>query len=256
LRGYSHATILVLKRLYLKSLHKKHIKMKKVFSLFVIISLSYSLAEGQTVKETRDLKGFTSVGFGIAGNLYIKIGPQFSVELEGNKGDLSEVETVISGERLQIKHENWRFNFKEKVNVYVTMPELEGLGVSGSGRAEIQSTVKTEDLDLSVSGSGNIYTADLEVENLECSISGSGNMKLGGGSAADTEVSISGSGSFYGDLTKCETMEIHVSGSGSCTCNVAESLEASVSGSGNVTYSGNPRVDARVSGSGRVRSSN
>lgn len=230
--------------------------MKKVFALFVIISLSYSLAEGQTEKETRDLKGFTSVGFGIPGNLYIKIGPQFSVELEGSRGDLSEVETVISGERLQIKHENWRFDFKEKVNVYITMPELEGLGVSGSGRAEIQSTVKTEDLELNVSGSGNIYTTGLEVENLECGISGSGNIKLGGGKAADAEVSISGSGSFSGDMTECETMEVQVSGSGNCTCNVTGSLEASVSGSGNVTYSGNPRVDARVSGSGRVRTSN
>ncbi|MFH0842068.1 MAG: head GIN domain-containing protein [Bacteroidota bacterium] len=230
--------------------------MKKALVLIIVTGLIYGLAAGQTVKETRDLKGFTSVGFGVPGNLYIKIGPQFSVELEGSSGDLREVETVITGERLQIKHDNWRFDFREKVNVYVTMPELEGLGVSGSGRADIQSTVKTEDLDLSVSGSGNIYTADLEVENLECSISGSGNMKLGGGSAADTEVSISGSGSFYGDLTKCETMEVHVSGSGNCTCNVTESLEASVSGSGNVTYSGNPRVDARVSGSGRVRTAN
>lgn len=230
--------------------------MKKALLLLFILSLTCGISTGQTVKESRDLKGFTSVGFGIPGSLYIKIGPQFSVELEGEKGDLAEIETVISGERLQIKHDNWRFNFREKVNVYITMPELEGLGVSGSGKAEIQSKVITEDLDLSVSGSGNIYTSDLEVENLECSISGSGNMKLGGGNASDTEVSISGSGSFYGDITKCETMEVHVSGSGNCTCNVTGSLEASVSGSGNVTYSGNPRIDARVSGSGRVRSAN
>lgn len=230
--------------------------MKKALLLLFILSLTYSISTGQTVKESRDLKGFTSVGFGISGSLYIKIGPQFSVELEGEKGDLAEIETVISGERLQIKHDNWRFNFREKVNVYITMPELDGLGVSGSGKAEIQSKVVSEDLDLSVSGSGNIYTSGLEVENLECSISGSGNMKLGGGNASDAEVSISGSGSFYGDMTECETMEVHVSGSGNCTCNVTGSLEASVSGSGNVTYSGNPRVDARVSGSGRVRSAN
>jgi len=210
--------------------------MKRAAAFLVIMSLVYGFSEGQTVKETRDVKGFTSVGLGIAGNLYIKIGPQFSIEFEGEKNDLEEVITELSGERLQIKHENWRFHFKNKVNVYVTMPELTGLGVSGSGRAEIQSAVKTEDFDLSVSGSGNIYTADLDVENLECHISGSG--------------------SFYGEMTKCETMEVHVSGSGNCTCQVTGSLEASVSGSGNVTYTGNPKIDARVSGSGHVRSVN
>ena len=230
--------------------------MKRAAAFVIIISLVYGFSAGQTVKETRNVKGFTSVGFGIAGNLYIKIGPQFKVELEGEKGDLDEVITELSGERLQIKHDNWRFQFREKVTVYVTMPEIDGLGVSGSGKAEILDAVKGEDLDLSVSGSGNLFTSDLSVENLECHISGSGNIKLGGGNAKDTEVSISGSGNFNGEMAKCETMEVHVSGSGNCTCQVTGSLEASVSGSGNVTYTGNPRIDARVSGSGRVRSSN
>ena len=36
------------------------------------------------------------------------------------------------------------------------MPELNGLGVSGSGKAEIKDAVKTDDLNLSVSGSGKI----------------------------------------------------------------------------------------------------
>src|SRR4030042_4122030 len=230
--------------------------MKRAAAFVIIISLVFGFSAGQTVKETRDVKGFTSVGFGIAGNLYIKIGPQFKVELEGEKGDLDEVITELSGERLQIKHDNWRFQFREKVTVYVTMPEIDGLGVSGSGKAEILDAVKGEDLDLSVSGSGNLFTSDLSVENLECHISGSGNIKLGGGNAKDTEVSISRSGNFNGEMAKCETMEVHVSGSGNCTCQVTGSLEASVSGSGNVTYTGNPRIDARVSGSGRVRSSN
>jgi hypothetical protein len=230
--------------------------MKRAALFLVIISLVYGFSAGQTVKEIRDLKGFTSVGFGIAGNLYVNIGPQFKVELEGDKDDIDEVVTEISGDRLQIKRDNWRFQFREKVNIYVTMPEMEGLGISGSGKAEILDGVKAEDLDLSVSGSGNLFTADLSVENLDCSISGSGNIKLGGGNASDAEVSISGSGNFNGERTKCETMEVHVSGSGNCVCQVTGSLEAGVSGSGNVTYTGNPKIDARVSGSGRVRSAN
>jgi len=229
--------------------------MKRAVLFLVIMSLVYSISAGQNIKETRDVKGFSTIGFGIAGNLYIKIGPEFSVILEGDKDDLEEVVTEITGDRLQIKHERWRFDFRERVDVYITMPELEALGVSGSGKAQVLDEVRTDDLELSVSGSGNLITADLTVENLECRISGSGNIRLGGGNAEDAEVSISGSGNFEGDEVKVETMEVGVSGSGNCRCYVTGSLEARVSGSGHVTYSGDPRIDARVSGSGRVRSS-
>ncbi len=228
--------------------------MKRAALLLVIMSLVYSVSAGQTVKESRDLDGFTTIGFGIAGNLYIEIGPQFSVVLEGDRDDLEDVVTDVIGDRLRIKQERWLFNFRGKVDVYITMPELEGLSVSGSGKAEVLDNLRTEGLDLSVSGSGNIITADLNVENLECSISGSGNIRFGGGSTEDAEVSISGSGNYYGDKVKTETMEVSVSGSGNCRCYVTGSLEARVSGSGHITYTGDPRIDARVSGSGRVRS--
>ena len=38
---------------------------------------------------------------------------------------------------------NWRMNMNERVTVYITMPELNALGVSGSGKAEIKDAVKT-----------------------------------------------------------------------------------------------------------------
>jgi len=207
------------------------------------------------VKETRDLKGFTKVNFGVPGNLYITFGSEFKVEMEGEKSFLEEIETEVSGDKLVIKKEDWHFSMNEKVTVYITMPELKGLGVSGSGKAEIKDPVKAENLNLSVSGSGKLYTASVDVTDLDCGISGSGDIILGGGGeTANADISISGSGNYSGEMFKIRSADIHISGSGHCTCNVTESLKASVSGSGNVTYLGSPKVDARVSGSGRVRS--
>jgi hypothetical protein len=231
--------------------------MKRIIfiSAIILIVASAGTAYGQSgSRETRDLKGFTKVNFGVSGNLYINFGPEFKVVLEGDKKYLDEIITEVSGNRLVIKKENWRFHFDEKVDVYVTMPEIEGLGVSGSGKAEIKDAVKSDGLNLSVSGSGKLYAHELSVSNLDCSISGSGDIILDNGTASKTEVSVSGSGNFSGESVKIGTANIHISGSGNCTCNVTESLVASVSGSGNVTYEGNPRVDAHVSGSGKVRS--
>lgn len=234
--------------------------MKKIIILLAFILSTIVFADfssGQSVvTETRDVKGFTKVNFGVSGNLYINLGPEFKVVIEGDKSILDDILTEVSGGRLVIKKENWRMNFNEKVTVTITMPELYGLGVSGSGKAEIRDAVKVSDLSLSVSGSGKLYTTDLMLSNLNCSISGSGDIVIGGnGKTGTADISISGSGNYTGEQLKIGTADVSISGSGNCTCNVTESLKGSISGSGNLTYLGNaPKVDTRVSGSGHVRS--
>jgi hypothetical protein len=225
-------------------------------AFFVTIIVAAGFSNGPSNEnETRNLSGFTKVNFGVSGDLYITIGNDFKVVLEGDKSYLDDIITEVSGDKLVIKKENWRQKFNEKVTVYITMPAIEGLGVSGSGSAEIKDPVKADNLDLSVSGSGKLYAADLTVSDLECRISGSGDIIITGkGNVNRAGISVSGSGNYTGDQVKIKTGEISISGSGSCSCNVTESLNAHVSGSGNVSYLGNPKIDARVSGSGRVRS--
>lgn len=233
--------------------------MKKVryLSLFVALLVMTTINSfGQsTEKETRNVSGFSEIGFGIAGNLYIKTGTEFSVVLEGDKKYLSEVETNVREGRLVIRTNNNRMFNNEKANVYITLPALKGLGVSGSGLARIESSIKNESLDLSVSGSGKILASEITTDELSCSISGSGDIILNaGGEIGKGDISISGSGNYSGETARFKSLEISVSGSGGCTVNVTESLDARISGSGNVNYLGNPKVNARVSGSGRVRS--
>lgn len=228
-----------------------------ILSFFIVaLAVTSCFAGNQSdEKETRDLTGFTKVNFGVAGNLYINLGPEYKVVLEGDRSLLSDIITEVRGGKLIIRRDDWRLRMNERVTVYITMPEINGLGVSGSGKAEIKDAVKTDDMNLNVSGSGKIYTSDLNVDRLDCGISGSGNIELGSkGNISRGDISISGSGNFTGESASIEAADISISGSGNCTVNVTETLRASVSGSGDVTYIGNPKLDARVSGSGKVRS--
>jgi hypothetical protein len=227
-----------------------------ISAFIVTVAITTGFSKDMSIeKETRNLTGFTKVNFGIAGDLFINIGSEFKVVLEGEKSLLDEIETEVSGSKLVIKNENWHIHGNGKVTVFITMPELTGLGVSGSGKAEIKDAIKAEDLDFSVSGSGRILTADLTLGKLNIGISGSGDVVVGGsGEAKNAEVHISGSGNYSGETLKISDADFSISGSGSCRCNVTDKLEASVSGSGNITYTGSPKIDARVSGSGRVKS--
>jgi hypothetical protein len=224
-------------------------------AILLVVLLFATSASAQT-KETRDVTGFTRVSFGVSGDLFINIGPEYKLVIEGDRKILDDIETVVSGDRLSIKKDNWRFSINdEKVTVHLTMPELEGLGVSGSGKAQIMDPLESDELHLGVSGSGKLMTASLNVDDLDCGISGSGDIILGSGGTIDNgTIAISGSGSFSGEEAEIDHLKVNVSGSGNCHCRAGDTLVASISGSGNVTYSGNPKIDARVSGSGHVRS--
>ena len=227
--------------------------MKKNLTLIILSVFLFSTSFAQK-KEIRDVDDFTAVSFGVAGELFLKQGSQFRVEIEGDEDLLDVIETYVQNDRLVIKKKNWRIKPNKKVTVYITMEEIDGLSVSGSGRLSSQGPINCDILNLGVSGSGKLNLENLSADEIDCGISGSGDVFISGKGADAGEISISGSGSFNGVDFEMEDVEVRISGSGNCKVNVVQELNARVSGSGDIYYTGNaPRVDAKVSGSGKVR---
>jgi putative autotransporter adhesin-like protein len=225
--------------------------MKKII-LVLTLSLVAVTIHAQK-KETRDVGDFTYVSFGIHGDLFIKQGSKNEVIIEGDKESIENIETYVSGDRLKIKTEsNWSWKNFSKVNVYITIKEFSGISVSGSGDAISDGVIKGDNVDLSVSGSGDIEL-DLLADDIDCSISGSGSMKLSGrGKAAS--LSISGSGKLDASEFEVETVKIRISGSGGAYVYATKELESRISGSGSVRYKGEPdKIANHSSGSGRLK---
>jgi hypothetical protein len=229
--------------------------MKKLLSSVFVLLLFVSAATAQdTYKETRNVTGFDEVSFCLAGEVYISIGQGYKVVLEGDKDYLDEIETKVTGGELVIKRDSWGNFNNHKVIARITMPALNGVDVSGSGKVTVNDPLKSDDFEADISGSGKIYLKEVTLGDVEFDISGSGSFVIeGAGTMSSLEVDISGSGSYKGESTKVGTFEAHISGSGSCDCYVTDMLRASISGSGSVWYSGNPKIDASISGSGKVR---
>lgn len=226
--------------------------MKQHVSL-VLIALLISASCFAQNKETRNLDGFTKVSFGVAGKLILKQGNKFNVVLEGDKDFLDEIRTEVKGNSLVIRKSNWKLFQNKKVLVYITMPEVEGLSISGSGLLVAEGAIESDGLDLNVSGSGDIVLKELEADMIDCGISGSGTIELSGNGADDGDISISGSGKYLGESFELDKLDVSISGSGTCKCWVNSNIEARVSGSGDIYYKGNPNIDARTSGSGKIR---
>ncbi|GAB2947007.1 head GIN domain-containing protein [Hymenobacter coalescens] len=205
-------------------------------------------------REQRQVAAFTRLTLATSAEVILEQGSTQKVEVVGAAEDLKDVETTVENGRLRIGtvHKNglnWR-GFRGPVKVYVTMPAIEALGVSGSGKLHADKPLRAKALTLAVSGSGQLR-APLSAESVDASVSGSGSMALSG-STQTLKAGISGSGRIEASGLQAGSCEAHISGSGNCRLNVSESLDARISGSGNISYAGSPRVTKHIAGSGRV----
>ncbi len=227
--------------------------MKNLKTILLIATLSFSqILFAQ--KETRDVGSFDEISLGVAADLYLTIGSKQSVVIEGDEDDIEEIVTEVRDGRLRIKsRKSWSWNWGgNDVEIYITVPKINALSVSGSGDIHGESVIETDDLELGVSGSGNIEV-EIDSEEVKMTISGSGSAQLGG-TTSDFSVRISGSGSINAYDLKAENVAVRISGSGSARVNASDELEATISGSGNVYYEGSPdKVNSNTSGSGRVK---
>ena len=203
---------------------------------------------GPTVREERNVDDFNGIFNGINANVYVTQGEPYEVIIEGREDIVDKIRTIVDGSELSIES---RYCVKGGgVDIFITMPDIASIANSGSGNIFSSNPWIGDDLDMSVSGSGDIK-ADLEMDNLEYSIAGSGNIRLTG-NCTSQDIRISGSGRINSFGLLSEKTDISISGSGRCEVTVADELDVRISGSGSVFYRGNPSINSSISGSGRV----
>ena len=188
-------------------------------------------------------------------DIYITQAETFSVEVEASENLLEIIETEVKNECLKIDTKrNKCIKGKNTPVVYISLPDLTGVTISGSGNIYINETLTAGRMDFKISGSGDVYAKDLVLDNLTLKVSGSGTFDLSSTKIAnDLNIEVSGSGDFNGLDFPTVNADIKVSGSGDCKVNISEYLKVVISGSGSVEYKGNPSIDQKVTGSGSIR---
>ncbi|WP_372946690.1 head GIN domain-containing protein [Mariniphaga sp.] len=232
-------------------------KTKQFFLLLFILGFIFSNA-AFAEREEREVSSFSEISLRISGKVHLEQGNRQSVRVEAKSSTLEEIITEVKGRTLIIRFKSnniFRRSFNPgRVDIYITVPEINALSVSGSGDIVAESKIKSRILDLAVSGSGDISLKNLDAERIKTAVSGSGDILINKGGVADElEVAISGSGNVKAENFEVKNVEVKIAGSGSCSIYATEYLKAKVSGSGNVLYKGNPQIDTSVVGSGKVK---
>lgn len=208
---------------------------------------------GDTVTETLDMPMFNSIKLDISADVIIEQGDGMEVKVEGQANVIELIE-------LDVQNDTWEIEFNECVKnhddlkIFVTMPDIKELRISGSGVMTSTNFLEGEDIELKISGSGDMDLG-LNYEEVKSKISGSGKIRLEG----ETEffdVEISGSGDVRAFDFKADKCEVQIKGSGDVEVFVEEELDIKISGSGDVFYKGNPLINVDITGSGDVIDAN
>jgi hypothetical protein len=208
--------------------------------------------------EEREVSGFDGLAVSVPGKIFLVQGPEHRLFVEGTERVLENLATEVKNGQLEIRMKRgFYFRGRDELNVYITMPELERISLSGSAGIYAEGPIRTEKLEVNISGSGRVEIDDFGSRELDAKISGSGRLELGGDHSLEkSNIVISGSGRVETQGLPVKSVDANISGSGRCNLQVVDALNVRISGSGRVIYSGNPLVDARISGSGRVVNAN
>jgi hypothetical protein len=224
-----------------------------IIAVFIFSSCSKITGEGPVVTETRNVANFTGIDLRCSADVYYRQDAAYKVEVNAQQNILDVLIIEISNGKLVVRYKNDVFvKSDHKTTVIVSAPEANSFRISGSGDIKTTGPLTPSNLNLDISGSGNILLTELTTDFIDANISGSGNIGAPGGTTTEEKLNISSSGNI--DLSNVSAIKVSTttSGSGGTKVNASETLDVTISGSGSVYYKGNPVVNVNISGSGKV----
>lgn len=231
-----------------------------IFAL-VIAGFFAGMPQVSAQREIREVPVFTDISLRVSASLHVRQGDIQKVEVEASRATLDELITEVKDRALVIRFPTRQLlnrNFDPgKINIYVTVPEINALMLSGSGDIMADGPVTTRIMDLNVSGSGSIILNHLNADKVKAVISGSGDVVIKDGKTADEfNATVSGSGNIKAADYEAQEVNIRILGSGNSYIHSDGNIYVRIAGSGSVYYSGNPNIDSSIAGSGKVVENN
>lgn len=238
-------------------------------------------AHGKRVTVTRDVGYFSKVDASGSVDIEFVQGKEQAMRIVGSKQFVDNIVVEKKGETLYVSHKSNSVIsfFDADVTLYIYSPDLTEVNLRGSCSFDVKGALDTDNLKVSVMGSGeadfgsivcdainfevrgsgDIGAKRVDTKNAVANVFGSGDLDFDFLKADNVQFAVSGSGDLDAMLSQVKTMQLNVVGSGDMdikaqNCGVANCTSA---GSGSITLSGTMRdVVKNVTGSGDIDTSN
>jgi len=187
------------------------------------------VGSGARQTQKRDVPSFSSISTEGAFDIEVVCQKAQSMEVEGDDNILPLISTEVSNNVLHIK--NLRsYSTRDSITVKITIPNLDGLSVSGAGKIEI-SGLKNDKFEVDANGAPTIKI--------------SGETKV-------VDIDTKGAGKIDAHKLRASKAIVDTKGVSRVEVNATEELTVTVSGPSHVIYEGDPVVKKTVHGPGSV----
>ena len=183
-------------------------------------------------------------------------GSETSLEVEGQPNIVSELDTYVENNTLMVKFKSKNINMSyKKLIVHVSTPNIESLNLHGSGDVTALTDLNSNQLNISISGSGDVRLKSVTCKNMDVHVQGSGDVTVSGGTTDSITMNVNGSGDIEAYELNAKSVIAHTNGSGDIKCRALDAIDASVNGSGDIHYKGRPaNTKVHTNGSGSISS--
>jgi hypothetical protein len=236
--------------------------MKKIFEqakkwvlasslVLLVFSCNKNPDRSPIVEREITLSNFNKIAAGEKFNVVITRGNAINVKVKGPTDTVNDIEWNVANSILNITFTHYSSSHA-RVDVYITLPELVQLNLSGAASGTINGFQGVNHVIRTViSGAAQCMVIGTGL-NTQVDISGAAELTLSG-TTSSLYGNISGSGRLHASELAADEVDIATSGSAQARVKVVNSLFVDASGTSTVYYLGNPNIKHVVtSGTGRV----
>ncbi|MGR3812126.1 PspC domain-containing protein [Jiulongibacter sp. NS-SX5] len=183
--------------------------------------------------QTYDVEDFEHIEINSIFRALITQGNEFSVSAvaESSK-DLEDLKVEVRNGTLNFEFRDRFFENRDRVNLYITLPSLEGLEASGASKVKVIDFDNIDRLKLNISGASN---AQLDIDAREVDYDGSGASKAEiKGSIGELKADVSGASKLDAEDAEIRTADVEASGASKITLGEVESLRSNTSGASSI----------------------
>lgn len=207
----------------------------------------------------KDLSPFTRIVHKGLGELVLKKGDKYAVNVVSKKDFADHVSFNVVGDELRIKMKDpvetglksLLSLSKPDIRIEVTFKELQKVEQRGVGKIISSGVLELYTLSVENRGIGEVVL-NVDVKELYSDLDGVGNITLIG-SADKHECTMQGTGKIEARELICEEAHVVSNGVGNATVYASKKLLAELKGVGKITYYGDPnKVESRINGMGSI----
>jgi hypothetical protein len=238
----------------------KTLFMKKAILSAILLSVTvFSLAQnGKVIEdknaETRAVKGFHAIHVQSGIDLYLTQGNEEKVVVSASNVEARDrIKTEVENGVLKIYMDRNEFHWgtNRKLKAYVSIKNIDGLDASGGSDVFLEGTIKSETLEVELSG-GSDLKGRVEAQEMNVHQSGGSDINLSG-SVTRLNVKANGGSDLNAYDLVTDYCKISASGGSDSHITVNKELSADASGGSDIYYKGTGVVNlVKSSGSSSV----